>query len=430
MFTVTTPSGHRISCANSYAENEVTIRIAEGETYKNYKGSLVIPAYVYNNGVKYKVTRIGTRGFMYADISSVVIPNTVVALYSNAFRLCINLKTVTFDTGSELESIGDWAFAGCVNLESIALPSTLKQIGKSCFRVCSKMQSIILPNRICNVPQSSFSYCRNLSSVNYLCQGAIVIEDSAFVGCDKLNRPSGSRFTIRPTAFENNRQVVQNSSSSSSRPLSPQSTPQRTSKNNSSVSQKPKTTKTSTPDGGYTEITTYPDGKIEMVIKQPCKSCNRTGICPNCHGSGIQCYIAGRMIRCACGNGRHGFCGGTGWMTFKNTSYANGQVSGSTSWGDTYQGDQNSVQSSNGKTYYSGSNEKEERSGSTTGSKTCTKCGGARYERTRYNSCAASTSGWMQPYHNNVGNKCPICSYNTEHCHYPCIECHGYGRIR
>lgn len=61
---------------------------------------------------------------------------------------------------------------------------------------------------------------------------------------------------------------------------------------------------------------------------------------------------------------------------------------------------------------------------------TCTKCGGSGYETARYDHAAASASGWKQPYHNHGGTTCPVCSYKTEHYHYPCTECFGYGHIR
>jgi len=60
----------------------------------------------------------------------------------------------------------------------------------------------------------------------------------------------------------------------------------------------------------------------------------------------------------------------------------------------------------------------------------CSKCGGRGYERTSYQYAAASSSGWMPPYHNSGGGSCPYCNYKTDHYHYPCSECRGYGQTK
>jgi len=61
---------------------------------------------------------------------------------------------------------------------------------------------------------------------------------------------------------------------------------------------------------------------------------------------------------------------------------------------------------------------------------TCPSCGGSGYQVTRYSSAAASASGYKSPYHNHAGTKCPICSSTSDHYHYPCTKCYGYGHIR
>lgn len=81
----------------------------------------------------------------------------------------------------------------------------------------------------------------------------------------------------------------------------------------------------------------------------------------------------------------------------------------------------NSLRSSN-----SSSNSTQKRSTSSD-NKTCTKCGGRKFEVQDYKYAPTSTSGWNQPYHNNAGTSCYICGKVTDHYHTPCSSCKGFG---
>ena len=50
-----------------------------------------------------------------------------------AFSVCRSLRTVTFATGSQLKSIGKYAFGECGRLK-IRLPEGLKTIPEGCFK--------------------------------------------------------------------------------------------------------------------------------------------------------------------------------------------------------------------------------------------------------------------------------------------------------
>ena len=51
---------------------------------------------------------------------------------------------MTFAQGSQLESIGDYAFYGCSSLTEITLPSSLKSIGDSAFFGCSNLNTVTI----------------------------------------------------------------------------------------------------------------------------------------------------------------------------------------------------------------------------------------------------------------------------------------------
>lgn len=65
----------------------------------------------------------------------------------------------------DIVSIGDSAFAGCENLLSITIPSSVTEIGAGAFQSCSSLKKIILPDSITEVPDGAFVSCTSLESV-------------------------------------------------------------------------------------------------------------------------------------------------------------------------------------------------------------------------------------------------------------------------
>lgn len=176
-----------------------------------------------------------------------------------------------------------------------------------------------------------------------------------------------------------------------------------------------------------------PRGAHQRTIYRACSSCHGSAVCPNCHGT-LKCTICygqggivsagyGRCIPCeACNQtGLCGLCHGTGKCFCANSEY-HGYMAGSTI-----------VIGPDGKVAYNSRDNDVESSPSSTHSQTksyggaCPKCGGRKYESESYEYSSASAHGWAQPYHNDLGDKCPYCGYASEHYHYPCSECHGFG---
>ena len=176
----------------------------------------------------------GTRSF--------TIPASVTAIDQNAFKNCDNLSTVTF-LGSNINSIGTDAFAGCPvltkvdypdaarwaqinfankeasplnqngklyinntllqsanltgitsikqyafynqnNLTSITLPSTVSSIGQYAF-ANSGITSIDIPDAVSRINEGTFEGCSNLTNVT-LGSGIQVIGKNAFHLCYKM----------------------------------------------------------------------------------------------------------------------------------------------------------------------------------------------------------------------------------------------------
>lgn len=79
-----------------------------------------------------------------------------------------NISNVTFS--SSIISIGDYAFAGCINLSKIEFSSNskLETIDNSAFRECLSLTSITIPNTVTNIASYSFKRCVNLTSITFL----------------------------------------------------------------------------------------------------------------------------------------------------------------------------------------------------------------------------------------------------------------------
>ena len=66
-----------------------------------------------------------------------------VSIGNNVFINCINLTSITFESGSHLTSIGEYAFRGCENLYSIVIPSSVTSIGQYAFSGDTSLASVI-----------------------------------------------------------------------------------------------------------------------------------------------------------------------------------------------------------------------------------------------------------------------------------------------
>lgn len=129
------------------------------------------------------VTVIGYDAFDSKPITSVVIPNSVTRIDTDAFRKCENLTSVTLGTG--IKSIEYSAFEYCTSLTSISIPDSVTRIGAYAFNGCTSLSSLKLSNSISDMSYNAFSNCVSLVEV-IIPYGVSVIGDSAFRQCTNL----------------------------------------------------------------------------------------------------------------------------------------------------------------------------------------------------------------------------------------------------
>ena len=170
---------------------------------------LVIP-----NGV----VEIGYSAFRFCDsLINVVIPDSVVTIYEVAFSECDNIESVKL--GNSVQYIGFWAFLRCYKLSNVNIPSSVKTIGRMAFE-SSSLEEIYIPASVTDIGDKAFNYTplksidvsndnpsyMSIDGVLYTKDGKTLIqyprekentsfvipdgvekiEDSAFVGCEKI----------------------------------------------------------------------------------------------------------------------------------------------------------------------------------------------------------------------------------------------------
>ena len=85
-----------------------------------------------------------------------------------------------------LRSIGNYAFSGCLNLESIVIPDSVEHIGEGAFMHCAAVENIDLPEGVKSILPYTFLGMRSLDILSFT-KSVKEIHLSAFLACEKLN---------------------------------------------------------------------------------------------------------------------------------------------------------------------------------------------------------------------------------------------------
>ena len=80
------------------------------------------------------------------------------------FRNRNSVRIVVIEYG--VTSIGNGAFAHCVNLSSVTIPNSVTAIGENAFSSCHDLTAVTIPNSVASIGYSAFANCSNLTSIN------------------------------------------------------------------------------------------------------------------------------------------------------------------------------------------------------------------------------------------------------------------------
>ena len=129
-----------------------------------------------------KLATLGTAVFQNCTALDVIsLPSGVTAIPDKAFMGCSALEKIKM--GTRVESVGNYAFDGCVSLPSIVLPATsVTSIGRHAFSGCVSLKAFSLPSRLKTVDEYTFYGCTSLESV-IIPFNVQTIGAGAFRGC-------------------------------------------------------------------------------------------------------------------------------------------------------------------------------------------------------------------------------------------------------
>ena len=116
-------------------------------------------------------------------ITSVNIGAKIVAIGASAFENCINLSSVTFDSGISGLAIGVSAFENCAALRQISLPDGTDTIGEKAFYM-SELQSLSIPASVTTIGKYAFAYTKIAELT--LTSSLTNVGDGAFAFCTML----------------------------------------------------------------------------------------------------------------------------------------------------------------------------------------------------------------------------------------------------
>ena len=215
------------SCAHSEVHVPSTIDgyVVSALGYKAFAGnttvaSVVLPASVTtiddqafsgctgltNAILNENIVTIGDSAFENCtNITELTVPSNVVTIGNKAFR-GTKLMSLTFETDSQLRTIGDDAFSFYYlnEIRTMPLPERLETIGARAFSGLY-LTTLTIPASVVTIRDEAFSPCSALQELIFAGNNLTTIGDSAFEGCinmTELTIPS-SVVTIGNKAFSN-----------------------------------------------------------------------------------------------------------------------------------------------------------------------------------------------------------------------------------
>ena len=125
-----------------------------------FKGNNAIQSVTIGETIKY----VGFETFRECKgLQQVLIARSVEVISDHAFDLCSALKNVTFQNGSKLREIKEWAFASCTSLDNFIIPQGVETLGTGFLAYCDTLTSITVPNSVKSLGAAAFYHDDSLT---------------------------------------------------------------------------------------------------------------------------------------------------------------------------------------------------------------------------------------------------------------------------
>ena len=146
-------------------------------TYNNGRGLIVCES---------DITTIGDSAFNgCSNLQTIKLPDSVTSIGKYAFYYCENLASITIP--DSVTSIGNYAFYLCRSLTSVTIGNSVTSIGNHAFYYCDSLTSVTIPDSVTSIGYSAFEYCCSLTSIT-IPNSVTSIVGYAFYRCTSLKR--------------------------------------------------------------------------------------------------------------------------------------------------------------------------------------------------------------------------------------------------
>lgn len=147
-------------------------------------GFVVIPRSVKHDGQNYVVTGIADEAFANCiRIQGMELPTTMFFIGERAFYRCTDLRFIFMP--KTLTYIGASAFEGCTALLDVVMPNSVTEMGPFTFKDCSNVRHFVISHGLEEIPEGAFQNCSSVT--DYLIPASVtVLGCHAFDGYEKL----------------------------------------------------------------------------------------------------------------------------------------------------------------------------------------------------------------------------------------------------
>lgn len=118
-----------------------------------------------------------------SKIQEIEINEPVYYVGEGAFMDCTYLRAISIT--QSLTAISNRLFENCIHLQNITLGNNVKSIGSASFSGCSELYEIEIPNSVTNIKYGAFQNCSKLSKV-VISTNIEDLGNDIFSGCDSL----------------------------------------------------------------------------------------------------------------------------------------------------------------------------------------------------------------------------------------------------